>query len=208
MVLRRLLQGRYEEACRESNSTEGQKKAKYFDQLFSGYTGSVSDADMGSIAWGIDNRAWSLSVEQADGVTSTWGAMANCCSFVQHYDHRGTKMLLCGDMEKDGMSLLLNTFAEFRSAVLGVNILLAPHHGHTSGFSTELMNAIGKPDIVIASIMSGDEHVDNRYSDAQWVKGITWPDGSVSRLLTTRSYGAITVASQGNGSFQVTTNQR
>ncbi|MCG3126044.1 MAG: hypothetical protein CHACPFDD_00872 [Phycisphaerae bacterium] len=208
VVLRRSLVGRYEQACRESNSTEGQQKARHFDQLFAGYTGSVSDVDMGSLAWGIGNHNWSLSVEQADAVTSSWGGMANCCSFVDLYDHSGTKMLLCGDMETDGMVLLLNTYSDFRSMVRGVNILLAPHHGHSSGFSTDLMNAIGKPDIVIASIMSGDEHVDSRYSSSDWVKGVRWSDGSVRRLLTTRNYGAITVTSRGNGGFQVTTNQR
>ena len=70
------------------------------------------------------------------------------------------------------------------------------------------MRAIGKPDVVIASIMAGDEHVDSRYSDSDWVRGITWSDGTVNRLLTTRSFGALTVESSGNGQFRVLAHQR
>lgn len=106
------------------------------------------------------------------------------------------------------MSLLLSQNADMLSAVYGVNVLVAPHHGHSSGFSTDLMAAIGKPDIVIASCMSGDENVDSRYSDAKYVKGVYFQDGTVKRLLTTRSHGAITVESTGLGQFSIHTHKR
>jgi hypothetical protein len=47
MVLRRHLMGRYEEVCRNSNSTEGQKNARRFDDLFRGYTGAVATGALG-----------------------------------------------------------------------------------------------------------------------------------------------------------------
>ena len=141
-------------------------------------------------------------------MTSTYNAMANCCSYVILYNHAGTKLLLCGDMESEGMAHLLTLNPDMEAAVRGVNVLVASHHGHSSGFSTELMTAIGKPDIVIASLMSGDDNADSRYSNEDFVGGVTWSDGSTKRFLTTRKYGAITVTSLGAGSFEVRTNQR
>ncbi len=192
LVVRRGLNGMYAQACRKSNSSGGQQKAEYFDSLFEGYF-YENPAIQTVEAWGIAISGWMLTEQQANAVTGTSNSMANCCSIVRLYDHNGTKFLLCGDM---------------RSAVQGVNVLVAPHHGHRSGFSTELMRAIGGPEIVVASMMSGDEHVDSRYSDSDWVRGVNWPDSRVTRLLTTRTNGAITVASQGQGYFQITVNQR
>ena len=96
----------------------------------------------------------------------------------------------------------------FRSELKGVNVLLAPHHGHRSGFCTELFAAMGQVNVVIASMMSGDNYVDTRYSDSQYVRGIPFDDGTTKRLLTTRTHGAITMESSGNGGFQITINQR
>lgn len=208
MVLRRHLTGRYEEASRNSNSTEGQRKAKHFDSLFSGYTGTVAPGAIGGNSWGIEMPCWFLSESTADRVGGSDGGMVNCCSYVTLYNHQGTKILQCGDMEKDGMSVLLAANSDMVKAVRGTNVLIAPHHGHASGFSTELMQAIGKPQVVIASVMAGDEYVDCRYSDPQFVWGIPAADGSLVRLLTTRSCGALTVISQGAGSFTIRSHER
>jgi beta-lactamase superfamily II metal-dependent hydrolase len=208
VVLRRLLSGRYEQACRGSNSEGGQDKARYFDQLFSGYTQTVAASPATGNPWGIEKYTWSLTEAQADRVGGSDGGMVNCCSFVTLYDHLGTKILQCGDMEKDGMALLLALNPDMQKAVRGVNILLAPHHGHKSSYSADLMNAIGRPALVIASVMTGDEHVDGRYSNEQYVTGVRWSDGTTKRLLTTRNDGAVTVQSNGYGGFQVTTHQR
>ena len=207
-VLRRRLTGRYEEACRKSNTTEGQNKARRFETLFAGYNTDSSPAQTGITAWGYEMNSWSLVEALADAATSSDGAMANCCSYVTLYNHNGTKFLLCGDMEKEGILRLLIENPSMLAAVRGVNILVAPHHGHSSGFSTHLMEAIGKPDIVIASCMSGDQNVDSRYSDSKYVKGVYFQDGTEKRLLTTRSHGAITVESSGAGAFHITIHKR
>jgi competence protein ComEC len=208
VVLRRHLAGRYEEACEGSNSDGGQRKARHFDRLFSGYTGSVATGTVGGNSWGIDMDSWALTESRADQVGGSDGGMVNCCSYVTLYNHQGTKVLQCGDMEKDGMSVLLAANSDMLRSVRGTNVLIAPHHGHKSGFSTELMQAIGKPNVVIASVMAGDEHVDSRYSDPQFVRGIPASDGSIVRLLTARTYGAVTVVSQGAGSFSIRPHER
>lgn len=207
-VVRRLLDGRYLQACQSSNSPTGQQKALHFDRLFRSYTEGASPNTAGASAWGIEITGCSLTVQQSDSVSSTDNSTVNSCSYMRLYNHNGTKVLICGDMEKEGMALLLALNSYMRSAVSGVNVLVAPHHGHSSGFSTELMRAIGKPNIVVASVMSGDAHVDSRYSSAEWVTGVQWEDGSVKRLLTTRSHGAIHIGSSGYGAFQVTTGKR
>jgi hypothetical protein len=56
--------------------------------------------------------------------------------------------------------------------------------------------------------MEGDEHVDSRYSDPQFVRGIPDSSGSTVRLLTTRTYGALTVTSQGAGLFNIRAHER
>ena len=58
VVLRRHLTGQYEEACRNSNAGDGQKKAKHFDTLFASYDSPASSAVTSSEAWGISRTTW------------------------------------------------------------------------------------------------------------------------------------------------------
>ena len=208
MVVRRKLTGRYLTACRNSNSDSGQRLAEAFASVFDSWDRTPSNEEVSDEAWGVRIRSAFMTVEQADNATSTYNAMVNCCSYARLYDHNGTKFLLAGDMEKEGMEVLLRDNASFRKELSDVDVLVAPHHGHRSGFSTELFDAMGKPDIVIASMMSGDENVDSRYSSSDYVSGIRDENGNSVRLITTRKYGAITVESRGGGKFQVSAHQR
>lgn len=208
MVVRRKLTGNYLTACQNGNSSNGQQLAAAFASVFDNWDGTPSSEEVSDEAWGVRIRSRSLTVEQADQATSTYNAMVNCCSYVRLYDHDGTKFLLAGDMEKEGMEVLLRNNASFRQELAGVDVLIAPHHGHRSGFSTELFDAMGKPAVVIASMMSGDDNIDSRYSDQNYVRGIPFDDGTTKRLLTTRTHGAITVESHGGSSSHVTINQR
>lgn len=208
MLLRRSLSGDYLYACRRSNSSGKQKLAEDFDAAFSSWTHSVDPNKLSEEYWGFKLIWRSLTVEEAQEVSSTDNSLVNNCSYVRLYNHNGTKILLAGDMEKEGMVLLLKENPTFRSQLKGVNILVAPHHGHKTSFCTELFDATGQVDIVLASMMSGDTFVDTRYSDANYVRGIRDQDGSVKRMLTTRTYGAMTVESRGSGRFHISINQR
>lgn len=208
MVHKRTLEGKYFKACSESNTPEGQRRAVKFASIFDSWTGTPSAYEISVEAWGLHVTSRDLSFELADRISGTANATVNNCSFVRLYNHNGTKLLLCGDMEAEGMSLLLEVNPHFASELKGVNVLIAPHHGHTSGFSTDLFAAMGQVDVVIASMMTGDANVDSRYSDGKYVKGIHFGDGKIRRLLTTRTYGAITVESSGHGRFRVFPNRR
>lgn len=208
MVLRRPLEGDYLAACRRSNTDAGQQLAERFQRKFASYTEAAPDWKVSDQAWGIHIERGSLSVAEAASVSSTDGSLANNCSYVRLYDHNGTKILLAGDMEKEGMALLLTRNPKFREALRGLSVLVAPHHGHRTAFCAELFAAVGRADLIIASMMSGDQYVDTRYSDSTFVRGIPNESQQTVRLVTTRTYGAITVESQGGGGFHVTVNQR
>lgn len=207
MVVRRRLQGEYDDACRRSNSAGGQQLARQFAAIFDSWNGKPSDWEISEEAWGVRILSRCLSFDQANSVSGTDNERVNNCSYVRLYDHNGTKILLAGDMQKEGMALLLKNNPTFKSELRNVNVLVAPHHGHRSGFCTELFDAIGQVDIVVASMMSGDNYVDTRYSDGDYVRGIEDENGTVRRMLTTRTYGSMTIESRQGGAFHITANQ-
>ena len=202
------MEGAYLTACKESNFAEGQKLAKAIDDHFSRWTGEPDDSEISSEAWGINIESRQLTIEQATEVSSTPNATVNNCSRVRLYEHNGIKILLAGDIEKEGMKKLLDLNPKFKAKLNGLNILIAPHHGHSSSFSTELFDSTGQVNIVIASMMSGDKHVDGRYSNQSYVTGIPFDDGSTKKLLTTRSHGAISVMTKVDGTYQIQIYQR
>ena len=208
MVIRRKLEGDYLRACRRSNTSAGQQLAEKFSRIYDSWDSKPADSEISDQAWGVRIIWRILTYNEASNVSSTDSSTVNNCSYVRLYNHNGTKILLAGDMEKEGMALLLKKNSTFRSEVKGVNILIAPHHGHRTGFCTELFDAMGQVNVVIASMMSGDTYVDTRYSNSQYVRGISFDDNTTKRLLTTRTHGAITVESHGNGGFHITINQR
>lgn len=208
MVVRRKLNGEYLSACRASNSPAGQELAEEFARIYDWWDGTANPAEVSAEAWGVEIWSMCLTYREASNVSSTDGATVNNCSYVRLYNHGGTKILLAGDMEKEGMAYLLQSNPFFRAELSGVSVLVAPHHGHRSGFCTELFDAMGPVNVVVASMMGGDSYVDTRYSDSRYVWGVPFDDGTTKRLLTTRTHGAITVESYGNGSFHVSIMQR
>jgi beta-lactamase superfamily II metal-dependent hydrolase len=208
IVLRRRMEGAYLTACKESNYPEGQKLAKAVDDHFSTWIGEPDDSEISAEAWGVNIESRQLTIEHATEVSSTPNAIVNNCSRVRLYEHNGIKILLAGDIEKEGMKKLLELNPKFQAQLSGLNILIAPHHGHSSSFSTELFESTGQVNVVIASMMSGDKNVDGRYSDQKYAAGIPFDDGTTKKLLTTRSHGAISCISKGDGTYLIQIYQR
>jgi hypothetical protein len=99
------------------------------------------------------------------------------------------KFLFGGDMEEAGWDELL-TKPDFREAVRGVWFYFASHHGHSSGFSTKLYDAMGKPVLNLISVRHNDESRDSRYSADDFSSG--WPLSSETRkMLSTTCDGSI-----------------
>jgi beta-lactamase superfamily II metal-dependent hydrolase len=121
------------------------------------------------------------------------GKAVNNSSFAAIVTFSGTiythKLLFGGDLEESGWEALLKQNARFRTAVQGVTLYFVSHHGHVSGFSSELFKAMGqKPGLNLVSATNCYDSYDSRYSaNAQ---GVYF--GQEQRFtLTTRTDGSI-----------------
>jgi beta-lactamase superfamily II metal-dependent hydrolase len=123
------------------------------------------------------------------------GKAVNNSSLVVIVTFSGTihthKLLFGGDLEDSGWESLLKQNARFRAAVQGTTFYFASHHGHVSGFSTELFKAMGRNPLVnlISATSCYDSH-DSRYSEN--ARGLYF--GTEPRYsLTTRTDGSILI---------------
>lgn len=131
-------------------------------------------------------------------------ARVNNASVVTRISWRNRAILLCGDMHAEAWDHALR-HSIFSSLWVGlvsnVDVLVAPHHGHASGFSTRLLE-LARPQIVLTSITAHDEHIDNRYSSDMCVRGMTI-GGAARKCLTTRQSGHVRVSIDDSDSLSV-----
>ncbi|WP_220635539.1 ComEC/Rec2 family competence protein [Georgfuchsia toluolica] len=103
-----------------------------------------------------------------------------------------------GDMEKAGWRQLM-TRSDFRTALTGVNVFVASHHGRDSGYVPELFNFCS-PELVIFSDKSiKHETQKTAHLYRQHAKGVQFFDGETRYVLTTRDNGYIRMSKQGTG---------
>jgi len=114
----------------------------------------------------------------------------NNLSLVALLNIRGIKFMFPGDMEGKGFDNMLRTYAPFRNAVAGVNVLVASHHGRQNGICPDMFDAHGcNPNIVVISddYKQYDTQETTGYYSRK-AKGIAWfRDGGARYVLTTRS---------------------
>ncbi|MEM7059766.1 MAG: MBL fold metallo-hydrolase [Pseudomonadota bacterium] len=97
-----------------------------------------------------------------------FGKFSNNSSIVTLLEYGGRKILFCGDIETAGWSWLLENNHAFVEAVSGgVEVHVASHHGHKSGFPESLFSEFGAP--LLSILSKGREFkdktdVDSRYS--------------------------------------------
>lgn len=137
---------------------------------------------------------YALPVAMARALGGTANARVNNASVITRIDCYGNSILLCGDMESEAWNFALNHAVDkaiWRRMVSNVDILAAPHHGHSSAYSVALM-AWAKPSVVLVSVDSYDKHVDPRYS-SEAVSGIVL-GRTLYKRITTRKNGTIKIA--------------
>lgn len=144
--------------------------------------------------FGMYLESFALHPNRAQQISGSINSAMNNCSLVTVASFAGTKytpkFLFGGDMEEAGWNELLATSPAFRDAVRGIWFYFPSHHGHSSGFSTELYDAMGKPVLNLISVRHNDESRDNRYSEDEFSSG--WPLGSEERkMLSTTHDGSI-----------------
>lgn len=136
----------------------------------------------------------SLPVSVARTLGGDANARVNNASVVTRIDVYGNSILICGDVEKEAWEGIIKDTGDYgrlwRPFLSNVDILVAPHHGHRSGYSVDLLN-LAKPAIVLISVTSYDPHVDSRYSGPP-VAGIRI-DGTDYHYISTRKQGHIRI---------------
>jgi beta-lactamase superfamily II metal-dependent hydrolase len=157
--------------------------------------------------YGMRFEIFGLGPNGAQAISASSNSTVNNSSLVIVATFTGTKhhpkFLFAGDMEEAGWAELLKN-QNFRSSVAGVFFYFAAHHGHTSGFSTDLFKAMGKPLLNLVSVTSCDESHDDRYSSDDFSLGYR-VEGEARKMLSTRCDGAICIDVDATGLPKVRT---
>ena len=170
-----------------------------------------------SIPWGFDiNETFRIMPSMCRNNDYLKEKERNNSSIVRYINADGVGILFCGDLETPGWEYLVNNDSHFVNLVKtnGVNILIAPHHGHKSGFPKALFNIIGEVDCVIHSkdteaSKEGTDISTQYYSKSKGVPYKALSDNNIyyGRVLTTRSNGNIFISTVRNGSYTIYTDK-
>ncbi len=123
-------------------------------------------------------------------------------SIVTVVTYVGCKIIVPGDNETSSWDELLAR-RDFRDAVTGSHILVAPHHGRESGFAERLFEYISPHLTIISDGPAGNTSVTERYARKSkgWQVSKRGGGEEQRRCLTTRRDGVIVVkfGQQSNG---------
>jgi beta-lactamase superfamily II metal-dependent hydrolase len=128
----------------------------------------------------------------------------NNLSVVLIVQYGAFKIMFCGDMEEAGWRCLMNR-TEFLLDFVGVNVMVAPHHGR-DGACIEALFKIHQPDIFI---ISDKEKIHETQETTAWYRdrahGLPVIGTTDTRyVLTTRADGNITIEVPETGRWLVT----
>jgi competence protein ComEC len=107
------------------------------------------------------------------------------------YTWKDFKIAIAGDQQTAAMEFLCE-YDKFKESARGTDILIAPHHGHSEGYTNKWPTEIGKPYITLISAQSRDTSVSPEYSNESFAKGVEI-NGKRRYALTTRDDGTIFV---------------
>lgn len=188
----------------ENFSDANEINSDYVNEIDKVYTGSSHTVDFGFDV----NEVEQISVQICRTNDSLKQKERNNSSILRYIKEDGLGVLFCGDLEKSGWEYLINKKPSFVKLLKdnGVNVLIAPHHGHKSGFPKALFDAIGKVDVVIHSKDSEaakeGTDVSSQYSECSnghYYTALSDKKSYYGKVLTTRSNGDIFVSSNGEG---------
>lgn len=137
----------------------------------------------------------------------------NNSSIIRYIKYNNVKILFAGDLETAGWEWLAKNNKYFQTLMSnGLDVLIAPHHGHSSGFPKALFDLTGN---VKTIILSKDSEATKEGTDvytgysnyANGVQYINIEDKQIywGKVLTTRSNGTIYLFVDSNSSFQIMT---
>jgi len=176
--------------CYSTCSDRSQPKVAGFVSSYSNSFGGTHYADYGEVSI----QELSLPATIARGLGGSANSRVNNASVVTRIDVHGNSILICGDLEKEAWDAIIADTGEYgrqwKPLLTNIDIMIAPHHGHVSGYSTQLLN-LARPSVVLTSVVTKDPNVDGRYSQAP-VRGITI-DNTPYSCITTRTKGHIKI---------------
>ncbi len=113
------------------------------------------------------------------------------------------RFLFAGDLEVDGWRTLLANNA-FRTACKHTDFFITAHHGHSSGYTPEIIKAFQtRPLVNIVSAHRRDESVEDAYSREENAQGVT-VGSETRRMLSTRNDGSIIIDIHDTDKYSVT----
>ena len=128
----------------------------------------------------------------------------NNLSVLNVFEYGDFKLASMGDLESDGVELLLEKNGVV-DALKGTDVLLAPHHGRQSSYSRELLE-LTEPDIVGVSDSGGTENsATSRYGNNASGRVVERRDGEKQTRysITTRKDGVLYFGADPDGTYKV-----
>jgi len=137
--------------------------------------------------WGFDFfRTYQLPLAVAQAANRNREKVLNNRSYIIGIGYAGKKVLIPGDVEVEGWKMA-TTSEQFKDVVRNTTFFVASHHGHTTGFTTDILRYSGKPEIYIVSAKRGDTSVDSSYSKPENSKGYRISGRAYdNRMISTR----------------------
>ena len=169
---------------------------KYIDSIYNG-----NDPEI--VNYGLDaNEVFCIPFEEVQTNVKLNKKVRNNSSILRYIKYNGYRILFAGDLEKDGWEWLCNNDLRFiRLMKEGLDFLIAPHHGHISGFPKSLFDLTGNVRCVIHSKDSeaNKDGTDVSSQYGNYCNGIEYKALSDKRfykgkVLTTRSNGNIFIS--------------
>lgn len=103
--------------------------------------------------------------------------------------YRGFKILLTGDNDENNLEELMNC-ESFKKEIENVDVLLAPHHGHESGYHEDFLNHVN-PKITMISDKNNEKVLENVYKSNS--RGFVVKGKDTQKCLTTYKNGEINI---------------
>lgn len=168
----------------------------YVQNLDKVYIGSNPEP----INWGFEeNCTFSIPIETVKSDPTLRNKVRNNSSIIRYVKYNGIRILFAGDLETAGWDWLAKNNMSFNTLMKsGLDVLVAPHHGHDSGFPKALFDLTGN---VKTIILSKDSEATKEGTDvytgySNYADGVRYYNMNdkgtyFGKVLTTRSNGNI-----------------
>ncbi len=140
-----------------------------------------------NVEWGFDYFDYrQLSYKDAEAINSNRDKIINNRSYIIAIGYAGKKILIPGDIEKEGWEKALK-YSLMREIIKGTNFFVTSHHGRESGCNPDMLKYTGIHDIYIVSARAKDNTFYSFYSKPGNAKGYIFQgDNQPSQVISTK----------------------